>query len=177
MIRGIVAALFRRDVRRPRLEHVPEVVVEQESVVAASNDRVWARVVSPDGINHELGPWLRMAMPREAVSLTIDTVPVGTPLGRAWIRLFGILPIDYDDLTIAELEPGRAFREESTMLSARRWCHERRLDAVPTGHTLVHDRLTFTPRVPGRLAAAVQRRIVAALFAHRHRRLAAWFPG
>jgi hypothetical protein len=28
--------------------------------------------------------------------------------------LFGVLPFDYDDLTIVELEPGRGFQEEST---------------------------------------------------------------
>ncbi len=156
---------------------MPEVVVEQESVVAAPIERVWERVVSPAGINHELGPWLRMGMPRGLAASTIESVPIGEPLGRSWIRLLGIVPVDFDDLTIVELEPGRAFREESTMLSARRWRHERRLDAVPTGHTLVHDRLTFTPRLPGGLAASAQGRVVAALFAHRHRRLAAWFPG
>lgn len=156
---------------------MPEVVVVQESVVAASVEDVWKRVVSPDGINHELGPWLRMGMPRGADTLSIDTVTLGAPLGRSWIRLLGVVPVDYDDLTIVELEPGRSFREESTMLSARRWRHERRLDVAATGHTVVHDRLTFTPRLPGRPAAAIQRRIIAALFRHRHRRLAAWFPG
>lgn len=154
-----------------------EVVVEQESVVAAPIERVWERVVSPEGINHELRPWMTMSMPSGAHDLSIETIEVGQPMGRSWIRLLGILPIDYDDLTIVDLEPGRSFREESTMLSARRWRHERRLDVAPAGHTLVHDRLTFTPRVPGRLAASVQGRIVAALFAHRHRRLAASFPG
>ncbi|GAA2076642.1 hypothetical protein GCM10009821_14960 [Aeromicrobium halocynthiae] len=156
---------------------MPEVVVVQESVVAAPVQQVWARVVSPDGINHELGPWLQMSMPSGAATLTVDTVTIGAPLGRSWIRLFGLVPVDYDDLVIVEREPGRFFREESTMLSAQRWRHERRLDVVPTGHTVVRDRLTFVPRVPGRLAASAHRRVVAALFAHRHRRLAAWFPG
>jgi hypothetical protein len=45
--------------------------------------------------------------------------PVGVAAHRARLRLFGVLPFDYDYLTIAELEPGRHFREESTMLSGR----------------------------------------------------------
>lgn len=152
-----------------------QVVVEQESVVAAPVDAVWERVISPEGINHELRPWMTMSMPAGAGDLSIDTVEVGKPLGRSWIRLAGVVPFDYDDLTITELVPGRSFREESAMLSASSWRHERSLTPTASGGTHVHDRLTFTPRVPGRAAAAVQSRIIAALFRHRHRRLAEHF--
>ncbi|WP_375000244.1 SRPBCC family protein [Aeromicrobium sp. CTD01-1L150] len=154
-----------------------EVVVEQESVVAAPIEQVWERVVDPEGINDELRPWMTMSMPSGAEGLSIETIEVGEPIGRSWIRLFGILPVDYDDLTVAELEPGRSFREESTMLSARTWRHERTLAPTASGGTHVHDRLTFAPRVPGRASAALQQRIIAALFRHRHRRLAAHFSG
>jgi hypothetical protein len=74
---------------------------------------------------------------------TIDDIRPGTRAGRSWILLFGLIPVDYDDLGIAELEPGRRFLERSTMLSMGFWEHER-------------------------LAGA----IVAFLFRHRHRRLA-----
>ncbi|MGJ9411229.1 hypothetical protein ACHAAC_00830 [Aeromicrobium sp. CF4.19] len=151
------------------------VVVELSSVVRAPTDLVWARVVDPAGINDELMPWMSMTMPPAARHLTIETVQLGRPIGRSWIRLLGVLPVDYDDLTIAALEPGRSFREESTMLSARRWRHERSLAPAGEGATVVHDRLTFESRVPGRLAASLHRRVVAALFAHRHRRLARHF--
>ena len=96
-------------------------IIERQSVVDAPAERVWERVVTPEGVNDELRPWMTMSMPRGAESLTVDTVPIGTPIGRAWLRLFGVLPFDYDQLSIAELEPGRRFREESTMLSMRRW--------------------------------------------------------
>ena len=51
-------------------------VIERSSVVAAAADRVWARVVTPEGINDELRPVMTMSMPRGAESLTVDTVPV-----------------------------------------------------------------------------------------------------
>jgi hypothetical protein len=92
-----------------------------------------ATVVTPEGINDELRPWVAMSMPRGAESMTVDNVPIGIPIGRAWLRLFGVLPFDYDRLTIAELQPGRAFREESTMLSMRRWQHDR--SVTPDGST------------------------------------------
>jgi hypothetical protein len=146
-------------------------VIERRSVVDASANRVWQRVVTPEGINDEMGPWMTMSLPRGAESLTIDNVPVGTPIGRAWLRLFGVLPFDYDLLTITELQPGRSFREESTMLSMSRWQHER--SVTPDGDTkaVVHDRITFQPRVGLRFATPVLAAGIGALFGHRHRRL------
>ena len=150
-------------------------VVEQTSDVAAPVGAVWDRVISPEGINDEMRPWLTMSMPRGAEDLTIDTVELGVPLGRAWIRLFGLLPIDYDHLSIAALEPGRSFHEVSTMLSMRSWQHERTLTPVSDAVTRVHDRITFEPRVLLRPSAGLFRRVLAAFFAHRHRRLARHF--
>jgi hypothetical protein len=146
-------------------------VIEQRSVVDAAAGRVWQRVVTPEGINDELGPWMTMSMPRGAESFTVDTVPVGTPIGRSWLRLFGVVPFDYDYLTIAELQPGRSFREESTMLSMSRWQHER--SVTPDGDTkaVVHDRITFLPRFWLRFATPVLAAGIGALFGHRHRRL------
>jgi hypothetical protein len=150
-------------------------VVEQASEVAAPSDHVWERVVSSEGINDEMRPWLTMTMPRGAEGLSVDTVPLGVPLGRAWIRLFGIIPIDYDHLSIASIEPGRSFHEKSTMLSMRSWQHERTLTPVSDSVTRVHDRITFEPRLPMRLASGLFVTVFAAFFAHRHRRLARHF--
>ena len=77
-------------------------IIERQSVVDAPAEQVWARVVTPEGINDEVRPWMTMSMPRGARGLTVDNVPVGTPIGRAWLRLFGVVPFDYDRLTIAE---------------------------------------------------------------------------
>ncbi|MGH3675410.1 MAG: hypothetical protein ACRDU5_06655 [Mycobacterium sp.] len=150
-------------------------IVERESIVDAPAERVWERVVTPEGINDELRPWMTMSMPRGAKSLTVDTVPVGTPIGRAWIRLFGVLPIDYDRLSIAELDPGRSFREESTMMSMRQWRHERSVTPDGDAKSIVRDRITFQLRAPLRLAAPLFAAGLRALFGHRHRRLQQYF--
>jgi len=150
-------------------------VVERVSEVSAAVDDVWARVVSPEGINDEVRPWMTMTMPKGAEGLTVDTVPLGVPLGRAWIRLFGVLPIDYDHLGIESIEPGRAFHERSTMLSMRTWWHDRTLTPVSDTVTRVHDRVTFEPRLALRPLAGVFARVFAAFFAHRHRQLARHF--
>ena len=146
-------------------------IIEQESTIDAPFGQVWARIVSPEGINYEMLPWMTMSFPRSAGSMTIDTIPVGKPIGRAWLRLFGVVPFDYDFLTIAELEPGRRFHEKSTMLSMRRWEHERTLTPRGGGRTTLHDRVTFQTRLPLTLIAPLISRVVRAFFGHRHRRL------
>jgi hypothetical protein len=149
--------------------------LEQSSRLPIPADDVWARAVTEEGINDELRPLLRMTFPRELRGLTNDQVEVGAPLGRSWILLGGVLPVDYDDLLLAELEPGRRFLERSRTLSFAVWQHERIVEPDGEGACRVIDRLGFEfrpaiARMPG--SARLARAIVAALFRHRHRRLA-----
>jgi ligand-binding SRPBCC domain-containing protein len=152
-------------------------IVERKATVDAPTETVWERVVTPEGINDELRPWMTMSMPRGKESLTVDDIPVGTPVGRCWMRLFGVLPFDYDNLMIAELWPGRGFHEESTMLSMRRWRHERTLESDGDDSTVVRDRLTFELRGPLRLLTPIIAAGIGALFTHRQRRLQRHFRG
>ena len=149
--------------------------VEQTSVIARPAREVWDRAVTEEGINDELRPILRMTMPPALREKTVDTVEVGVPLGRSWILLGGLLPVDYDDLQLAELEPGRRFLERSRTLTFSVWQHERIVEADGEGSCRVTDRLGFELKrgvawFPGmaRLASAV----VGFLFRHRHKRLA-----
>lgn len=148
--------------------------VDNSVEVPAEAPVVWRRIVSSEGINHEMRPWMTMTMPRAASGLTVETVPLGRPVGRAWLRLFGLVPFDFDHLTIVELEAGRRFLERSTMLSMRRWEHERTLTPV-AGGTRVHDRVALQPRVPIPGLAGLLARVVDAFFKHRQRRLRTYF--
>ncbi len=84
--------------------------------------------------------------------------------------LFGVLPFDYDDLTLVSVEPGRGFHERSSMLSMRVWEHKRTIEPAGEMACVVRDRLGFEPRLPLPLGF-----VVRALFRHRHRRLARRF--
>lgn len=143
-------------------------VVERSSLLSAPAAEVWARAVTPAGINDEFRPWLTMSVPKSAGDLSIDTVELGTPIGRCWVRLFGVLPVDYDDLTIVELEPGRRFLEQSRLFSAPQWQHERIVEPLGATTSRLSDKLTFTPR---RGFGLLGPRIIRAIFWHRHRRL------
>jgi len=151
--------------------------VEQVSVVPAPAGAVWERVITDEGINHELGPWLRMTMPPGLRGATIDDVAVGVPLGRSWLLALRVLPVDYDDLCLAELEPGTRFLERSSMLSMSLWQHERVVESLGGDTAQVTDRVRFELRsLPGAIpgAARLAKWVVRRLFAHRHRRLAGW---
>ncbi|MDX6648371.1 MAG: hypothetical protein QOJ97_322 [Solirubrobacteraceae bacterium] len=147
--------------------------VRRTTELAAPAAAVWERVTTMEGVNHELGPWVRMTVPRAARGMTLEEVPLGRPVGRSWMLLGGVIPFDYDAVTLVERGPGRRFLERSPMGSMRFWQHERLVEERGEGTCAVTDRLTFAPRVPGtgRLVEA----IVTRLFAHRHRRLAAYF--
>jgi ligand-binding SRPBCC domain-containing protein len=142
--------------------------VQLESRLSASPEAVWERVSTFEGVNDELGPVLRMTAPASVRALDPADVVLGERIFRSWVLLFGVLPIDYDDLTLIALEPGRGFHERSRMLSMRVWEHERTLTADRSG-CVVRDRLGFEPRLPG--MGPLLERVIRATFRHRHKRL------
>lgn len=146
--------------------------VEVSSRLEAPADAVWERVITPEGINEELMPLMRMTLPPEVRSLDADTVPIGERICRSWVLLFGFLPFDYDDIVLVSIDPGRGFHERSTMLSMRSWEHERRIEPDGEAACTLHDRLTFVPRLPLPLSP-----VVRATFGHRHKRLRRRFGG
>ncbi len=158
------------------------VVIERETQLARSADEVWQRVTTPAGINHELGPWLRMTVPTTWRGSSLADVAPGSQLGRSWVLLLAVVPIDYDDLGIDAIGD-RYFRERSTMATARTWQHERWVDpdeGDPDRACIVRDRIEYVPRpwlaaIPG--AARAQRAILTAVFRQRHRQLRAWSAG
>jgi len=137
------------------------------SRLAASPERVWEHATSPEGMNRELRPLLRMTFPPDTHDLAASWRP-GERLFRSWILLGGVLPVEYDDLTIVELEPGRRFLERSSLLTQRVWEHERLVASEGSGCRLT-DRLRFEPRVPW--LAWLHRPVFRVVFALRHRNL------
>jgi hypothetical protein len=137
-------------------------------------DALWRSVCLLDGVNYELAPILRMTAPQGLLGATIDELEVGRPAGRSWLLLGGLIPVDYDDLCIVELEPPRRFLERSRMLSMSLWEHERVIEPRGGGSVLT-DRIRFELRRPIALIPGAERlaeAIVGRLFRHRHRRLA-----
>jgi len=138
------------------------------SSLAAPVETVWTHASGLAGINRELSP-LRMS---GGDSLRLDAhTPLGVPLFRSVLSLGHILPFDLHTLVLAEVWPGRGFRETSHSLLQRRWEHRRELVPTLAGGTRVTDTLDFEPRAFPGVAGALVRRV----FERRHRWLTAHF--
>ncbi len=144
------------------------------SELEASPAEVWQTVTELDRVNDELRPWLRMTSPESGLSLSDERVVLGKRLFRSWILAFGLLPLDYDDVVLESVDPGRSFNERSSMLTQRAWHHDRELEPCAAG-TRITDRLSWAPRVPG--AGAIFSVVVPRLFGWRHRQLRRRFGG
>ena len=144
-----------------------------ESTLFAPRERVWEWITSVQGILAEMWPLFRMTVPGGVRNLADVRVAPGTRLFRSYVFLFGVLPIDYSDLTLLELTPGQGFLEQSPMGSMKLWRHERRILPCPTDRAAVVlvDQLTFEPR----WATAVVHWFIRRAFEHRHRVLRAHF--
>lgn len=77
----------------------------------ATPSQVWDRAITPEGIRDEMHPYLRMTLPAGVERLDPESIELGRKIGRSWILLFGLLPFDYDDITLVRLEPKRGFLE------------------------------------------------------------------
>ena len=137
-----------------------------ESRLRVSPETAWHWITSIDGILKEMAPYMKMTVPEGVKDISQVTVVPGTPLFRSWVKLFGMIPIDYSHLTLVQLDLGRGFVEESPMGSMKLWRHERTIVPEGDGCRLV-DRLTFEPRFLDGLTL----RFIRFIFKHRHARL------
>lgn len=144
------------------------------SELRASPEAVWKQIATISGVNREFFPFLRMTAPREARSMTLDQAPTGERLFRSWILLFGVIPIDYDEITLVRVNPGQGFLERSRLLSQRVWEHERSLEASAEGCILT-DRIACEPRFGS--TGPLWMRILPVVFRYRHWQLRRSFGG
>ncbi|MCD6060417.1 MAG: hypothetical protein K0S16_728 [Moraxellaceae bacterium] len=146
---------------------MPEpVTLRFASTLDVSREEAWRWITSVRGIATELRPLMGMSVPPGVTSLADLAFVPEQRLFRSRIMLFGLLPVDFSDLTLLELKENEGFVEQSPMGSMRLWRHERRIGAVPgdTGRCTVTDLLSFEPR----LARGLSTWAVKQLFTHRH---------
>ncbi len=136
------------------------------SQLHCSRQTAWDWITSVEGISRELHPLIRMSVPGNIHNLADVKVQPGTRLFRSYLFLFGVLPMDFSDLTLVDFNPLCSFKEQSPMGSMKLWIHERFLvDATDgSGDIILSDRLTFQPRFASGFVAW----FVNKLFTHRH---------
>jgi hypothetical protein len=147
--------------------------VERTTRLDAAAADVAALALSPEGVNAELLPLVRMTFPRSMRSLPIGDAPTGTVVGHCWMLAGGVLPFDRHALgfasTTSPTGEGFGFVETSSSWVQRSWRHERTIADHPSGGCTVHDVVVAEPRLPG--GQLIAGPIVRAVFRHRHRRL------
>ena len=134
-----------------------------QSRLGTDRQSLWVHASSMAGVNAELAP-IHMSHP-DGAAIAPD-VPLGTPLFRSLVTLWGLVPLDLHEFSLVAIEPGEGFHESSRSVLERRWVHRRTLVDVPGGVELT-DELEFEPRVAGFLVS----RIIARTFTRRHARL------
>jgi hypothetical protein len=125
-------------------------------------------------LNDEFWPLFRMTAPRSVRERGLAEVEVGQRICRSWVLVLGVLPIDYDDITLVRLDPPNGFLECSSMLSQRSWEHERTLEPLAQG-CLLTDSIRYEPRLP--IPDIALRTLYRRVFRHRHLRLRRRFGG
>lgn len=141
------------------------------TVLPVDRDTVWAYASTPDGVNYELGPWVRMSFP--AGFSDIGQAPLGTPTGVCTVSLLGLVPFDRHTLMFADVGP-HGFVETSISLLNHYWYHERYV-AEAEGGCELRDHVKVVPKLG--FAAELVEAIAASVFLHRHKRLRLLYGG
>lgn len=141
---------------------------ELTTELACDAGTAWARMTTMEGINDEFRPLLKMTAPAAVREAGLSAVVPGERICRSWLLLFGVIPVDYDDLVLESIGPGTEFHERSTMLTQRLWHHDRVVRDTDQGCT-VTDHVAWESRLP--IPGALQRPIFKFVFRYRHRRL------
>ena len=102
--------------RRRRLDgrhlHPEPVMIHRFEIstdLAAPPERIWDHAMSWEGVNFELGPWMRMIPPPGLDLADLTEEHQGQPLGRSWILALGVLPVSRVDMMFSEAVRGRRF--------------------------------------------------------------------
>ena len=115
------------------------------SELAVAPATLWDHAVNPLDVNAEFRPLLSMSFPSNLEDITAGWEPGRTRL-RSFIRLGGVVPVEYDDLSFEEVVPGRYFLERSSMFTQSIWEHRREIASLRDGARLT-DTICFTSRL------------------------------
>ncbi|WP_226597235.1 hypothetical protein [Marinobacter nauticus] len=131
-------------------------------------------LLTMQGVNRELSPFIRMTAPSEWSSKSIFEWPTGKVLFSSWILLFGILPIDRHTFFFQAIDRQRGFSEASSSLTNKIWHHRRDLHRNGTSCRVI-DTVEFQCRLP--LLAYVLGPVYRFIFEHRHKVLRSCYNG
>jgi len=139
--------------------------LERTSELACTPDEAWSRALSPALLEHVSAPLIRF------VPVGAKGFPQDWQLReyRAWMLLFGFIPLGWQAILISFPEPRgeiRFIRDDGYSPLIRRWDHWIEIAPGPAGTTRYTDRITIEAGWLTPLIAAFAR----VFYAHRQRR-------
>lgn len=137
------------------------------SVLEVKADRLAKDLLTMEGVNYELSPWLQMSAPEEWQTKPIKHWPINRKLFKSWITLFGLIPVDLHAFKLIETNEN-GIKECSTSIINTYWKHERTILKFDTV-SKVRDTLEFQPRLSW--LAFILKPIYKSVFIHRHNKL------
>lgn len=124
-------------------------------------------LLTMNGVNFELGPWLRMSAPAEWGTKPIYEWPTQAPIFTSRIFFLGFIPIDLHRFRFISVGTS-GFEESSSALLNRVWAHQRSIQPYAEGSKVI-DQVSYEPK--SKLLGRILKPIYRATFAHRHKRL------
>ena len=132
------------------------------SATQLSND-----LLSMDGVNAELWPYLKMTTPKDFCANPIDQWPINKNIFTSKVLLLGVLVFDIHQFKFKSVSK-MGFNESSQSLLNSVWCHDRSLKKHDS-HTIVRDVVHYQCRF--NLLGWLLKPVYKMLFKHRHKRL------
>ncbi|MCK5050263.1 MAG: hypothetical protein KAS53_00895 [Candidatus Cloacimonetes bacterium] len=139
-----------------------------QSTLEASCEEVWTQVFQMEGVNAELSPWMKMTYPLEMNRFDPEMTPIGKLVFRSTILVFGLIPIDYYNLSFVKIDSPTQFHEQSSSIGFKKWTHIRTLETVERGCRLT-DKVEYEPRIP--ILGGALHPVFLGLFKHRQKYL------
>jgi len=110
-----------------------------------SPDLLWAKINNFEKLNKELWPVMQMTCPDEYRRKAFHDFPIGLPVFKSLILLFGFLPVERSNVRFLSVTPGGGFSEDSEMILCPSWKHKRTITPDGDG-SIIMDELDITPR-------------------------------
>lgn len=147
----------------------PDPLVVVRSSLPVESGRLWNQIVTLDGVNREMAPWLAL---RSRDDVDLRDGRAGQVLA---LQMFGPgrVPLGPYPLRFTTFDDGCRFVEETKSPLFALWTHERTVEPTASGGTLITDSLNWT-----RTSRLLNRPLTAGVrlfFEHRHRVLRRMF--
>jgi len=142
---------------------------EIESNLSEVPEKLYVELLSINGVNRELAPYINMSAPKQWRTKPISEWPVGERLFNSRVTLFGLIPIDSHSFKFSDVSES-GFSETSKTFMHKEWNHTRSIVKSGAG-SKVKDLVDYKSKL--RFMGYFLKPFFRVIFKHRHHKLKA----